>query len=281
MFWLLRRSLSKPKSAAAVTVSEGKGEPDQAHDTDADSPSLAHGMTAGTAVLSRSLSTAVAPFAFGGGAATVPKLSRSVTGFLPLAQPFAFGTAPPAFGSTGQLPLQFGMSKAALAGNAAGQLFGFAAPATAKALPSFGTAASGGLGSAFGAFQQTSAVILAPVAAAAAGAAGAIAVVQEVGESGAAVKEADSVAGSSEEDAAEDEAGDEEDGSHFALPDDLLSDSEGAAGGSMAETADAAHLQLDENAPSAMDEQEEEDAEEGEVSGADDQAAGGQSEAGV
>ncbi len=204
--------------------------------------------------LIRSLSTATAAFAFGGGdAATAPKLTRSVTGVSPAAQPFAFGnTAAPIFGASGsQVAMQFGRGQdAASAGTAAGGLFGFAAPTTAKSVPSFGTGAFGGLGLGFSFVAgnsfaphslQTAAAADAAPQASAAGVAAAAAAVQEAEQEGdESGEEMESVEGNNEGEGEEeadqgDKDDEDQDDSHFALPDDLLSEDEeeAAAAGSV------------------------------------------------
>ena len=219
--------------------------------------------------LNRSLSTATPSFAFAQ-SSTAPgaKLSRSMTGFAPPVKPFAFGNpAAPGVGASGagQTLLQFGMGSAATAaaaaaGNAAGQLFGFSAPGTGKSVPSFGTGAFGGLGSgfSFGASNSSTppSFQAAGNAAGAAAAAGiAAAAVKEARpdsrSAAAATSEVDSADGKDEEDvrhaaeSQEDADNADADDSHFALPDDLLSDNEEEAKVASAEagTADAGNAE--------------------------------------
>ncbi|KAA6429950.1 MAG: hypothetical protein FRX49_00382 [Trebouxia sp. A1-2] len=145
----------RSSSTAGATSGAAKDlqPPDTAAESSATSKSETTGMVnAKQQALNRSLSSATAAFAFGSGhTVSAPKLLRSVTGMSPAVKPFTFGsTAAPVLATcdTAQL-LGAGQAAAASAGFAAGQLFGFAAPATARPVPSFGTGAFGGLGSVF------------------------------------------------------------------------------------------------------------------------------------
>lgn len=237
--------------------------------------------------LNRSLSSATAAFAFGSGSTvSAPKLLRSVTGVSPAAKPFAFGsTAAPGLATSGTAQLhgadQAAAAAAASAGFAAGQLFGFAAPNTARSVPSFGTGAFGGLGSAFrfgsGNSPAPPSLQAAGKAVAAAAAAAAVREAEQDPENDAAsTHEVDSVDGTDEEgagdeaenahiaeadkadeeddqedddeddDGAADKAEADEDDSHFALPDDLLSDDEGAlAEAAIAGSANVSNAEVD------------------------------------
>ena len=223
-------------------------------------------VTAKQQAMSRSLSSATAAFAFGAGSTvSAPKLLRSVTGVSPAVKPFAFGsTAAPGLASSGA-------GQAAAAGFAVGQLFGFAAPATAQSVPSFVTGAFGGLGSNFSFGSGNSPV---PPSLQAAGkavaAAAAIAAVKDAEhdpeDDAASTHEVDIVDGTDEKDAgdeaedadiAEADKADEEDDhedadkaeddSHFALPDDLLSDddAEAPAEASIAGSANVSNAERD------------------------------------
>lgn len=268
---------SRPSSTAGATsgAADDQQPPDAAAESFASAKSELTGMVnAKQQVLNRSLSSATAAFAFGAGSTvSAPKLLRSVTGVSPAAKPFAFGTAAPglATSDTAQLLGVGQAAAAASAGFAAGQLFGFSAPATASSVPSFGTVAFGGLGSAFSFGSGNSPVPpslqAAGKAVAAAAAAAAVKEAEQDPENDAAsTHEVDRLDGTDEEgaggeaedaDAAEaDKADDEddqeeaeadEDDSHFALPDDLLSDDdkEAPAEASLASSADVSNAEVD------------------------------------
>ena len=278
----------QPEPATAFTSSSTAGTtsgaaedqqpPDAVAESSASAKSESTGMmNAKQQALNRSLSSATAAFAFGSGSTvSAPKLLRSVTGVSPAAKPFAFGsTAAPVLATSGTAQL-LGAGQAAAAaasvGFAAGQLFGFAAPATARSVPSFGTGAFGELGSGFSFGSGTRP---APPSLQAAGqavaAAAAVAAVkdaeQDPEDDAASTHEVDSVEGTNEEgageeaedsdiaeaDKADDKDGHEdadkadEDDSHFALPDDLLSDDdkEAPAEASIAGSANVINAEVD------------------------------------
>lgn len=276
----------RSSSTAGATSGAAKDlqPPDTAAESSATSKSETTGMVnAKQQALNRSLSSATAAFAFGSGhTVSAPKLLRSVTGMSPAVKPFTFGsTAAPVLATcdTAQL-LGAGQAAAASAGFAAGQLFGFAAPATARPVPSFGTGAFGGLGSVFSFGSSNSPAPPSLQAAGKAGAAAAIAAAaaaaikdaeQDSENDAASTHEVDSVDGTNEEGARdkaenadiaeadkaddEDDHGDhdedadkaDEDDSHFALPDDLLSDDgeEAPAEASIAGSANVSNAEED------------------------------------
>jgi len=303
-FWCRSLSQSRQTAPAAASIAENEEQPepatastagatsdaaddqqppDAAAESSASSKSETTGMVnAKQQALNRSLSSATAAFAFGAGSTVSgPNLLRSVTGVSAAVKPFAFGsTAAPGLAASGTTQI-LGTGQAAAAasaGFAAGQLFGFAAPATARSVPSFGTGAFGGLGSGFsfgsGNSPAPSSLQAAGMAVAAAAAVAAVKIgEQDPGNDAACTHEVDSVDGTDEEgagdeaedaDTAEADKADEEDDheddhdhadkaeadeddSHFALPDDLLSDDdeEAPAEASIAGSANVSNAEVD------------------------------------